>query len=96
MSRAKRKEGLERALYRFRRNRLAIVGLIIIAIEILAALLAPVLAPYPEDAARMSTLASSSCFLAESIRLEQMRQAAMCSPEYCLELESRSSLLQQC
>jgi len=52
MSRAKRKEGLERALYRFRRNRLAIVGLIIIAIEILAALLAPVLAPYPEDAGK--------------------------------------------
>ncbi len=52
MSRVKRKEGLERALCRFKKNKLAIVGLVIITVEVLAALFAPVLAPYPQDAGK--------------------------------------------
>lgn len=45
-----RKEGIARSWARFRKNHMAMAGLTFLIIVSLAALLAPVLAPYPEDA----------------------------------------------
>ena len=44
-------ENARRQLRRFRRNRLAVAGLAIVLFLVLSAALAPVIAPYPEDAA---------------------------------------------
>jgi peptide/nickel transport system permease protein len=46
----KRKEGLARSWVRFRKNPLSMAGLIFLALITLAALLAPWIAPYPQDA----------------------------------------------
>jgi peptide/nickel transport system permease protein len=46
----RRKEGLARSWVRFRKNPLSMAGLIFLALITLAALLAPWIAPYPEDA----------------------------------------------
>ena len=43
-------EGMRRAWYYFSRNRLAVVGLVIVVMVVLAALLAPWVTPYPRDA----------------------------------------------
>ncbi len=47
---SRRKEGLARSWVRFRRNPLSMAGLAFLAVITLAALLAPWIAPYPEDA----------------------------------------------
>ena len=46
----KRKEGLARSWVRFRKNPLSMAGLTFLALITLAALLAPWIAPYPQDA----------------------------------------------
>ena len=46
----KRKEGLARSWVRFRKNPLSMAGLIFLALITLVALLAPWIAPYPQDA----------------------------------------------
>ncbi len=46
----KRKEGLARSWVRFRKNPLSMAGLAFLALITLAALLAPWIAPYPQDA----------------------------------------------
>ena len=43
-------ENLSRGLYRFRSNRLSMLGLIILIFVFLVAIFAPVIAPFPEDA----------------------------------------------
>lgn len=43
-------ENFSRALYRFRSNRLSMIGLTILIFIVIIALLAPVIVPYPEDA----------------------------------------------
>ena len=46
----RRKEGIARSWIRFRRNPLSMAGLIFLSLIALAALLAPWIAPYPQDA----------------------------------------------
>lgn len=46
-----RRENLRRAIYRFRANPLAMVGLITLTIILVIAIAAPYIVPYPEDAA---------------------------------------------
>lgn len=45
-----RKEGWARSMIRFRKNRLAMVGLAFLIVVTLAAISAPLIAPYPQDA----------------------------------------------
>jgi len=47
---AKRKEGLARSWIRFRKNHLAMAGLIFLIVITVAAIFAPWMAPYPKDA----------------------------------------------
>ncbi|MAS32916.1 MAG: D-ala-D-ala transporter subunit [Anaerolineaceae bacterium] len=46
-----RRENLRRAIYRFRANPLAMIGLITLLIIVVIAVLAPYIVPFPEDAA---------------------------------------------
>lgn len=48
---AARRENIKRALYRFRANSLAMIGLITLVIIVIIALAAPYIVPFPEDAA---------------------------------------------
>ncbi len=50
MALSQRKEGLARSWIRFRKNALSMAGLVFLAMITLAALLAPWIAPYPQDA----------------------------------------------
>ena len=50
LAQARRWEYFRRGLYRFRRNRLSLVGLAILIFFILAAFFAPYIAPFPDDA----------------------------------------------
>lgn len=43
-------ENFSRGLYRFRSNRLSMIGLIMLIVIVIVAVFAPVIAPYPEDA----------------------------------------------
>jgi peptide/nickel transport system permease protein len=49
--RSARWENIARGLYRFRSNRLSMIGLAILIVIVVTAILAPVVVPYPEDAA---------------------------------------------
>ena len=51
VSRRRQKGNLARALHRFKKNPLSLVGLSIILIMVLVAILAPFIAPYPRDSA---------------------------------------------
>ncbi len=55
-----RRDNLKKAWYRFSRNRLSIVGLVIVILVILAALFAPWLAPYPEHAGAFTDFANTT------------------------------------
>ncbi|MGB9802830.1 ABC transporter permease [Desulfofundulus sp.] len=46
------KEGLKKKWYKFSRNRLSVVGLVIVVVIVMAAVLAPYIAPYPEHAGK--------------------------------------------
>ena len=50
-ARSARWENIARGLYRFRSNRLSMLGLLMLIFILLVAIFAPVIAPYPEDAA---------------------------------------------
>lgn len=50
MRQLKHKGNLQRAIYRFKKNPLSLVGLSIVLLMILMAVFAPFIAPYPEDA----------------------------------------------
>ena len=45
-----RLENLRRGIYRFRRNSLSMVGLVILLVLLIVAVIAPIIVPYPEDA----------------------------------------------
>lgn len=55
-----RMERLKRNWYRFSRNRAALVGLIIVALVLLLALLAPLVTPYPEHAGPFTDFSNSN------------------------------------
>ena len=44
-----RKGSITKAFYRFRKNRIALICFFFITFEIIIAIFAPLLAPYPED-----------------------------------------------
>ncbi len=48
---ALRRERIRRGLYRFRRNPLSVIGLVLLVLLVLIAVLAPVIVPFPGDAA---------------------------------------------
>ncbi|MXX83766.1 MAG: ABC transporter permease, partial [Chloroflexi bacterium] len=50
-ARSARWDNLSRSLYRFRSNRLSMLGLLMLLFILFVAVFAPVIAPYPEDAA---------------------------------------------
>lgn len=47
-----RKRSIVKKLYRFRKNRIAVIALLFIIFELIVAIFAPFLAPYPADAGR--------------------------------------------
>ncbi len=49
-SQSARWENFSRGLYRFRSNRLSMIGLIMLIVIVIVAVFAPIIAPYPEDA----------------------------------------------
>ncbi len=51
LARSARRENIRRGLYRFRSNRLSMVGLAILLFFIVVAVVAPYVVPYPQDAA---------------------------------------------
>jgi peptide/nickel transport system permease protein len=59
LERAWRRENLGRAWYKFSRNPLSVVGLAIVVLLVLAAIFAPVVAPFPEHAGPFTDFANA-------------------------------------
>ena len=55
-----RKENLKKAWHRFSRNKMSVVGLVIVILVILAAIFAPYIAPYPEHAGAFTDFANTT------------------------------------
>ena len=80
-------ENLSRGLYRFRSNRLSMLGLIMLIFVFLVAIFAPVIAPFPEDATGKTHVCwRDCCRQAQSMSLARTRSGAISSAVLSLAL----------